>query len=356
MSDIPIKILIVENSVMQRKLISKMIHGFNEGPSIGYTFDVVEANTLQRAKEECKLHAPDLILLALILEDSSGLETVSNMHNYTPSTPIVVLTGTDGEEIGITAIKEGAQDYLVKKTVTPEILKRTIFYALQRGKLLNQVKEQQNQMEKLAQKLSKYLDPQVYDSIFHGKKEVQLENTRKQLTVCFTDIVQFTPRAEKMEEKELSKWLNNYLNEMAKISIEFGGTLDKFIGDAVMIFFGDPESRGEKNDAINCVKMALQMQKKAREMEVDVRIGIHTGLCTVGNFGSEQRMDYTIIGRPVNLAARLESNAQPGRILLSDYTHDLVKESILCMPNGEIQVKGIDRDIMTYWAVETFSL
>ena len=160
------------------------------------------------------------------------------------------------------------------------------------------------------------------------------------------------PKVESMNPQQLTNWLNHYLNEMTEIAIRYGGTLDKYIGDAVMIFFGDPSSLGSKEDAIQCVKMAKDMLFQAKLLGVDVRIGINTGECTVGNFGSADRMDYTIIGKEVNVAARLETAAQPGKILLSEFTYDLVKEEIPCEPRGEIQVKGIARPLMTYWVTD----
>ncbi len=179
-------------------------------------------------------------------------------------------------------------------------------------------------MEMLSNKLSKYLSPQVYDSIFTGKKDVKIGTVRKKITIFFSDIVGFTSTSENMKQEELVKWLNDYLNEMANIALKYGGTVDKFIGDAVMVFFGDPESLGDEEDAGKCVNMAKEMVEVAKKIEVGIRVGINTGFCTVGNFGSESRMDYTIIGAPVNLAARLESNLEPNRIQISDTTYHLV--------------------------------
>ncbi len=207
-------------------------------------------------------------------------------------------------------------------------------------------------LQTLSSKLSKYLPPQVYDSIFSGENDVRIATTRKKLTVCFSDIVGFTARVERMDEKELSHWLNTYLNDMADIALRYGGTLDKFIGDAVMVFFGDPQTSGERQDALKCVLMALEMRERARLMGIDIRIGINTGECTVGNFGSENRMDYTIVGRTVNLASRLESSSEPGQILIAESTFHLVKDCIQCKPRGQIHVKGIDREITPYWAVD----
>ena len=233
------------------------------------------------------------------------------------------------------------------------ISSNTYFQRLYLNKVRKELKEQKLKIETLALKLSKYLSPQVYNSIFLGRQDVKIETYKKPLTVFFSDIVGFTSISENMEQDKLAGWLNNYLNEMSKIAINgYSGTVDKFIGDSVMIFFGDPESKGEKEDAIQCVKMSLEMLKKSKELGVKSRMGIHSGECIVGNFGSEDCMNYTIVGGAVNLASRLESNSDTDRILISDTTYDLVKDQISCEFRGKIRVKGIDRDISTYWVID----
>lgn len=214
------------------------------------------------------------------------------------------------------------------------------------------IKESANHLELLALKLSKYLSPQVFDSIFSGEKEAKIETYVKRLTVFFSDIVGFTSTTESMDKRQLATWLNGYLNEMYKITQEYNGTLDKFIGDAVMVFHGDPNSIGEKQDAVASVLMALKMQKRAAELGIQVRMGINTGDCVVGNFGSDDRMEYTIVGSAVNLAARLENRSEAGKVLISQQTYYLVKDVIHCEPRGALKLKGIDREIMTYWAQE----
>ena len=186
----------------------------------------------------------------------------------------------------------------------------------------------QEKIEQLASQLSKYLSPQVYQSIFSGKKNVKIEAYRKKLTVFFSDIKGFTEITDRLEPEVLSFLLNSYLNEMSKIALKYGGTIDKFVGDAILIFFGDPETRGEKEDAKACVLMAIEMRERMKKLHniwedqgifnpLEIRIGINTGFCNVGNFGSEDRLDYTIIGGEVNLASRLESSAETGQILIS---------------------------------------
>ena len=213
--------------------------------------------------------------------------------------------------------------------------------------------------ELILMKLSKYFSPQVYESIFSGDLEVKIETRRKRLSVFFSDIKGFSELTERLEPEILTELVTNYLTEMTKIAISHGGTVDKYIGDAIMVFFGDPKSRGHKEDAVSCVEMAIDMKKALRSIReywkslgisqpLDIRIGIHTDTCTVGNFGSQDRLDYTTIGNGVNLASRLESNAEPNQILISEDTFLLVNDQINCKKLSQIQVKNITHPIQTY--------
>ena len=183
--------------------------------------------------------------------------------------------------------------------------------------------EKSNALAALSSKLAKYLAPQVYDTIFTGQQEVKIVSTRKKLTVCFSDLVGSTEITDKLESEDLTQLLNRYLTEMSKIALQYGATIDKYVGDAIVMFFGDPTTLGVRDDALACVQMAIAMQERVGEladewenagieMPLRCRIGIHTGYCTVGNFGSEDRMDYTMIGGTVNLASRLEHEARRG--------------------------------------------
>jgi adenylate cyclase len=220
-----------------------------------------------------------------------------------------------------------------------------------------------NTLEQLSRQLAKYLSPQVYDSIFTGKQEVKVASSRKKLTIFFSDIAGFTETADRLESEELTQLLNHYLTEMSRIALDHGATIDKYVGDAIVIFFGDPETKGVKEDALACVKMAVAMRKRMSDLQIiwrdtgiekplRVRMGIHTGFCTVGNFGSEDRMDYTIIGGAANIASRLESLATPGEILISYETFAHVKEEIACTEYGELEVKGVAYPVATYQVVD----
>jgi PAS domain S-box-containing protein len=219
--------------------------------------------------------------------------------------------------------------------------------------------QKSNALAALSSKLAKYLAPQVYDTIFTGQQDVKIVSKRKKLTVCFTDLVGFTEITDKMESEDLTELLNHYLTEMSKIALLYGATIDKYVGDAIVLFFGDPTTLGVRADALACVQMAIAMQKRVGELAHEwsnsgvgtplrCRIGIHTGYCTVGNFGSEDRMDYTMVGGTVNLASRLEHEAPPGGILISFETYAHVKDEVRCEELGSVRVKGIAQPITTY--------
>jgi class 3 adenylate cyclase len=222
--------------------------------------------------------------------------------------------------------------------------------------------EKSNALTALSSKLAKYLAPQVYDSIFTGQQDVKIVSKRKKLTVCFSDLVGFTEITDKMESEDLTQLLNHYLTEMSKIALQYGATIDKYVGDAIVMFFGDPATLGVKEDALACVQMAVAMQQRVGELAeewsdsgietpLQCRIGIHTGYCTVGNFGSDDRMDYTMVGGTVNLASRLEHEAPPGGVLISFETYALVKDKVHCQERGHVQVKGIAQPVATYAVV-----
>jgi class 3 adenylate cyclase len=286
--------------------------------------------------------APDIILLDILLPDVTGYEIAKELlaKESTRKVPIIFVTGKVDEDSIAKAFQLGAVDYVKKPFNPTELLARMSTH-------LN-LKIAREQLERMANQLGKYLSPSVYDSIFAGDKNVKIESYRKVLTVCFTDIIGFTTIAESMDHQELTHWLNIYLDRMAKIALEHGGTLDKFIGDAVMVFFGDPNFSSVEIDATNCIKMAQAMIQEAQIMGINIRVGINTGMCTIGNFGSEDRMDYTIIGKEVNLAQRLESKSLSSSILISESTYELIKDAFDCRPAGLMEMKGIDREIATY--------
>jgi PAS domain S-box-containing protein len=298
----------------------------------------------------------------------AGLQRVSTGGDHHVIGQTVELAGLhrDGREFPIElslATWTVADGHLFSGIIRDITERKTAEHAIQ---LANKsLKEKNAQLEALSVKLAKYLSRQVYDSIFEGRTDVQVKSYRKELTVFFSDIEGFTDLTDRLEAEVLSDLLNTYLSEMSRIADECGGTIDKFIGDGVMIFFGDPETRGRKEDAIACVRMAVRMRERARQLRdswadvigpqpLHIRLGINTGYCTVGNFGSEDRLDYTIVGGAVNVASRLEETAGPDQIQISHTTYALVKDQIYCRPIGDIRVKGVSHELRTYEVVGAF--
>lgn len=224
-------------------------------------------------------------------------------------------------------------------------------------KRLNELKEEAQQtnlqLEGMSAQLSKFLSPQLYNSIFSGSQETAARiSKRKKLTVFFSDLCGFTDFVENLESEDVTDLLNLYLETMTNIAIKYGATIDKYIGDGIMLFFGDPESDGIKEDAVKCVRMALEMLheldslsdqwvKYGLKEQLQMRIGIDTGFATVGNFGCESRLDYTAIGAAVNRASRLETAAENGSILISEDTYNLVKDEIEADALPPINLKGV---------------
>jgi adenylate cyclase len=211
----------------------------------------------------------------------------------------------------------------------------------------------------ISMKIAKYLSPQIYKSIFSGQRDVAIATERKKLTIFFSDIKDFTSTTERLQPEDLTALLNEYFTEMSTIALRHGATVDKFIGDAMLLFFGDPETKGIAEDARACLLMAVDMQRRLSQLNASwrkrgieepfrARMGINTGFCNVGNFGSEDRMDYTIIGAEANLAARLQSIAEPGGIVMSYETYALVRDMVRARPIEAIAMKGISRQVVPY--------
>ncbi len=219
--------------------------------------------------------------------------------------------------------------------------------------------EANNFLASISIKIAKYISPQIYQSIFSGQRDVTIATERKKLTIFFSDIKDFTATAERLQPEDLTALLNEYLTNMAAIALEHGGTVDKFIGDAMLVFFGDPETKGVREDARACLRMAVAMKdrldqlnmawrRKGIENPFQARMGINTGYCNVGNFGSDDRMEYTIIGAEANFAARLQAIAMPGEIVLSYESYELVRDLVSARPKPPITMKGISRKVIPY--------
>ena len=202
-------------------------------------------------------------------------------------------------------------------------------------------------------RMKRYLSPQLAESILSGATDVDLISQRQELTILFSDIRGFTAMSERIEPEDLVDLLNQYLTEMTEMVFKHGGTLDKYIGDALMVFFGNPvpyDDHGQR-----AVKTALEMRARLVELPqawavegrelLTMGIGITSGYVTVGNIGSPARMDYTVLGNQVNLASRLADKAEGGQILVSDRTLVTVRDLVDSKEIDQIQLEGVSRPI-----------
>jgi adenylate cyclase len=300
---------------------------------------------------------PDLVLLDVNMPDMSGHEVCRRLKADARlcAIPVIFVTAMTEEDDEAHGFEVGAVDYITKP-VKPAIV-------LQRVRSQIELAEARGQLVRLGKKYSSYLSPELARSIACGEINATVSSTRKKLTIFFSDIQGFTHQTAKLEPEDLSLLLNSYLEAMNDIIARHNGTLDKYIGDAILVFFGDPHTNGLAADAQACVQMALEMQERILELRdgwqrqgiadpLQVRMGITTGFCTVGNFGSSHKIDYTIIGSPVNLAARLQAHARPGTVLISEETWQLVGECFECIAQHPIQVKGITEAVRT-WMVSS---
>jgi adenylate cyclase len=216
--------------------------------------------------------------------------------------------------------------------------------------------DEQKQKFMVRRSFEAYFPPSVVEKVLADPGRIASCGQKKELTILFSDIKEFTSFSSKLTPTHVQGLLNEYFEAMTEIVFKYEGTVDKFVGDGLMVFFGDPEP--QPDHALRCVLAATEMQAKVLDLDekwrgrgdmpVQIRIGINTGSVLVGNMGSARRLSYTVLGAAVNLAKRLESNAPVGGILISSRTHDMVREYVRTSLLRKIQVKGIREPVDVY--------
>ncbi|MGI9356186.1 MAG: PAS domain S-box protein [Rhizobiaceae bacterium] len=306
--------------------------------------------------------AIDLLERCLAGENVRGIEGLRWTKDKEIIDVLLALSPLRNQEGEISAIATIAKDITKLKQTEAQLDAEKEKLEIRVNQRTQELQSAQNNLKLLADKLSHYISPQLHGPIFEGKQDAAVGAQRRWLTVYFSDIAGFTKATESLDPEELTTLLNDYFFEMNEIVLKYGGTLDKYIGDAIMIFFGDPETKGREEDARLCVSMALEMQRRVEslhdgwtqrgiEQPLQFRSGIASGYCTVGNFGSDQHLSYTCIGRHVNLANRLETAAQPGQVLMSKSTWLLVEKNFETIQLEPISAKGFEQPVEAYLVV-----
>lgn len=319
------------------------------------------------------------MVLDINMPDISGLEVFEIIKSRNRYVPIIFHTGYDEREKRIDIRRHFRPHAYVVKGSDPEQLLDTVAGAVEsyksirenivlnetlreRNKLIEEfnrsledkVKRQVEEIQRTS-RLKRYVSPQIAESIVSSGSDKYLMNARKLLTICFSDLKGFTEASESMEPEDTIKLLNEYFTEMTKIIFQYGGTLDKFIGDGILVFFGDPIMY--ENHAERAVRMAIDMREKVRDLRnhwlemgcnIDIYFGINTGYATVGNIGSAIQMNYTVIGHQVNIAHRLQMEARPGQILVTARTLSEIKDIVETEEIRQVKLKGIHKPVDVY--------
>ena len=221
------------------------------------------------------------------------------------------------------------------------------------------IASQSTELENAARQIRRYVPAAVAEQILGGQGDAVDEPQRRKVSILFSDIVGFTDMADRLDPEDITEIVNQYMAAMSDIVDVHQGTVTDFIGDGLMAMFGAPLELSKEEQATQAVRAAQAMQQKLPALnanwrklglgeDLEIRIGINTGMASVGSFGSEGRMSYTAIGLQVNVAARIQSHCEPGGVLVSDSTYQLVKDEIDCEPRGEVDCKGVHYPVKVY--------
>lgn len=320
-----------------------------------------------------------VVILDITMPEMSGLEVFEIIKSKNQYIPIIFHTGLDQKEKRTDIRKHFRPHAYVVKGSDPEQLLDTVAGAVEsyknilenvklnetlreRNKLIEEfnrtleekVKKQVEEIQKTS-RLKRYVSPQIAESIISNGSNKYLTTARKLLTVCFADLKGFTSASENMRPEDTVNLLNEFFTEMTSIIFKYGGTLDKFIGDGILVFFGDPIHYTDHNE--RSVRMAIDMRERVQSLRkhwlekgcnIDICMGINTGYVTVGNFGSVAQMNYTVIGHQVNIAHRLQLEAKAGQILTTKQALTGLQHIIAAEEIKNVRLKGINKPMDVY--------
>jgi class 3 adenylate cyclase/CheY-like chemotaxis protein len=354
----PPRLLVVDDTPANLKLLADLLGAKGYG--------VVTAAAGPEALEKVEKERPDLVLLDVMMPGMSGYEVCRKIRE-SPATamlPVVMVTALDPAQERVKGIEAGADDFLMKPINQQELLARV--RSLLRIKALHdeltewnrtlelRVQEQVAQLERL-DRLKRFFSPQLAEMIVSGDAEDPLKSHRREISVVFLDLRGFTSFAETSEPEEVMGVLREYHGEMGRLILEHDGTLERFTGDGMMIFFNDPVPVPDA--PARAIRMAVAMRERVDELlvkwrkrgyDLDFGIGIAQGYATIGAIGFEGRMDYGAIGTVTNLAARLCGEAKPRQILIAQRVFGAVENLVDVEELGGLALKGFSKPVPAF--------
>lgn len=315
-------------------------------------YDVIAAVSGQNALEVVPREQPDLVLLDVNMPGMNGFEVCELLKKdkLTQNIPIIMLTAQTDVDSRVRGLSAGADDYLTKPFSPRELMAR-VERSLRSKAESDNMRDQQ---ELLRRTFSRFVAEPIVESLLQDPTQVKLGGTMQPITVMFADLEGFTTLSEHTDPQVLLQLLNSYHSFMARIVLQYGGTIDKFLGDGLMTLYNTPV---RQNDHIaRAVKTALHIQDELywiaqrlpEEHRMKINFGIHTGMAVVGNVGTENLMDFTAVGDTVNVAARLQSVADTGQILVSAPVFEATQDFVFGRSRGQLTVKGRSNAIETY--------
>jgi class 3 adenylate cyclase len=315
-------------------------------------YQVVEAFDGLEALEKIQQHYPDLLILDIQMPRMDGYEVCRQLKDDpgTANIPVLMLSALESVDHQVRGLSLGAEDYIVKPFRTDELIAR-VEACLRTKRKVDALRLSE---ENVRATFQRYVAPKVVEKILSDPSAVSLGGTRRDVTILFADISGFTELSEQVGPERIMHLLNNFFTLAGQAVLDQEGTLDKFIGDAVMALFNAPLA--QPDHAFRAVHAALAIQERVSALEcadtpdhrLHCKIGIGSGDAVVGNTGMPDLMNYTAIGDAVNIAQRLEQSAQPDQILLSPATYDLVQREINARPLGPVRLKGRRTPVLIY--------
>jgi adenylate cyclase len=366
-------VLVVDDDPVTRSMLSRSLE--QEGHQVTTSQDGRRALDLVHAERF------DVILLDVLMPGLDGYQVLERLKADPKlrHIPVVMVTAVDDIESAVRCIELGADDYL-SKPIDPVVLGARINAGLTKKRLheleLKHVEEVdrlnrrlearvEEQMAELVRtgELKRFMPHQIAEGLLAGELQASEGFERRKVTLLFADMVGFTDLSDSLEPEELAEVLNQFLREMTSVAVAHGGTLDNYIGDGLMVLFGAPQPAEEQAQAWSAIQAAFGMKARSDELASDIRsrgipadlrirVGVNTGHCTVGVFGSDVLRAYKAVGFAVNVASRLQTAADPGTVLAGFRTYALVKDRVKASPREALTLKGAARPVEAWEILE----